>query len=138
MQDTMLVMWRKFDQFKPGTHFSAWGMQIARFNLTKYYRQISSEVVRFDDAAMARILEQQDLFEPVREHYLEALELCLKGLQAGNREMLSLRYNENMKMTEIADKIGKPLQAIYKRFSRIHHALYECIERKLRAEGRAP
>jgi RNA polymerase sigma-70 factor (ECF subfamily) len=137
MQDTMLVMWRKFDQFEPGTHFAAWGMQIARYNIATYYRKAESGIMRFDDAALQHILEQQEQFEPVKDQYLEAMEGCLKQLQAESREMLSLRYNENMKISEIAEKIGRPLQAIYKRFSRIHHALYECIERTLRAEGGA-
>jgi len=29
-QETMLVMWEKYREFKPGTNFAAWGIQIAR------------------------------------------------------------------------------------------------------------
>ena len=134
MQDTMLVMWRKFDQFEQGTNFAAWGMKIARFNIAKFFRTNPSAVVRFEDQALEHILEQEANFEPVENRYLEALESCVRKLQSNNREILSLRYNDNMKIAEIADKIGKPLQTMYKNFSRIHHSLYECIERTLRAE----
>lgn len=135
MQDTMLVMWRKFGQFIEGTNFAAWGTQIARFNITKYYRTAQPGVVRFDDEALGNILEQEAEFGLSEDRYLEALETCVRKLQAGSREILSLRYTENMKITDIAEKIGKPLQTIYKNFSRIHHSLYECIERRLRSEG---
>jgi RNA polymerase sigma-70 factor (ECF subfamily) len=137
MQDTMLVMWRKFDQFEEGTNFAAWGTQIARFNITKYYRSSNVVGIRFDDTALNQILEQKAGFEPVENRYLEALEGCVRQLQGASRDLLSLRYNDNMRITDIAVKIGKPLNAIYKHFSRIHHSLYECIERKLKAEGHA-
>ena len=36
LQETNLVLWRKFDQYLPGTNFFAWACQITRYEVLKY------------------------------------------------------------------------------------------------------
>ena len=133
MQDAMLVMWRKFDQFEIGTSFAAWGMQISRFIVYKFYREKNkSIVVNFNSDAMNNILKNQYIFEEDDNLYLESLQDCFDKLHSNHKELISLRYENNMKITDIALKIGKTFQATYKIMSRIHHVLYHCIERNVR------
>ena len=38
MQETATWMWENIDQFTPGTHFGAWGVQVARFKILNLNR----------------------------------------------------------------------------------------------------
>jgi len=62
---------------------------------------------------------------------LEALSNCLDLLPSKSRSLLKLRYFDGLKCAEIATRIGVDLNAVYKRLSRLHHALRECVERKM-------
>ncbi|MCK4998228.1 MAG: sigma-70 family RNA polymerase sigma factor [Anaerohalosphaera sp.] len=131
MQDTMLVMWRKYDQFRPGSNFVAWGMQIARFGVLKYHQKNKPGIVHFDTDAMNNLTKHKMITDSNKELYLEALDECTKGLSDNCKQMIVLRYVENMKVTDIALKMQKSLNSTYKVMSRIHHALLNCIERKM-------
>jgi hypothetical protein len=41
-QEGMTVMWRKFDQFKPGTNLAAWGIEVMRYELNTPMEKIAS------------------------------------------------------------------------------------------------
>ena len=132
MQDTMLVMWRKYDQFEAGSNFAAWGMKIARFGVLKYRRTRKSGIVHFDTDTVENISGHvEGVVGPKERIYLEALEECTKKLPENSRKMVSLRYMEQMKIIDIALKMEKTLNSTYKVMSRIHHALLNCIELKL-------
>ena len=131
VQETMLVMWRKFDQFEPGTHFAAWGMQIAHYCANAYFRKNRPRVVHFDHRAFDNIARHRESFDRHQERYLEALDDCLEQLPANGKKMIALRYVENLKVTEIALQLQKTLSSTYKVMSRIHHRLLHCIEHKV-------
>jgi RNA polymerase sigma-70 factor (ECF subfamily) len=131
MQDTMLVMWRKFDQYRAGSSFTAWGMQIARFNVLHYRRKHKSGAVCFDSQTIDNITRHETSKGSDDRAYQEALRRCMERLPDKSRDIVSLRYVENMKVVDIALRMGKTVQAAYKMMSRIHHALLNCIENKL-------
>ena len=64
---------------------------------------------------------------------LEALSHCLDGLPDKSRSLLNLRYFEGFNCSEIAAHIGIDLNAVYKRLSRLHLSLRQCVERKMTA-----
>lgn len=53
------------------------------------------------------------------------------------RHLLRLRYYEGYSCEQAADRLGIGLNAIYKRLSRLHQSLKECIEGKLNAPREA-
>ena len=61
----------------------------------------------------------------------QALRDCLNELPAKSRELLKLRYFDGQRCKEVATVLGTKLDAVYKRLSRLHHALKDCIETKL-------
>lgn len=68
---------------------------------------------------------------------IEALQDCLAGASESSRLLLRLRYYEGYSCEEAADQMGLGLNAIYKRLSRLHQSLKECIEGKLDAPREA-
>lgn len=134
MQDTMLVMWKKFDQYKPDTNFAAWGMQIGRYAVMQFQRKVRSGIVRFDSKALENIIKNKNILADKEDSYSEALEDCIKQLKKTSKRIISLRYVDNMKIIDIASLIGKTLNSTYQSVSRIHHSLLHCVEQKLEQE----
>ncbi len=134
MQDTMLVMWKKFDQYEAGTNFAAWGMQIGRFAVMQFQRKVQSGIVCFDSNALEKIIEHEEVLREKEDAYSEALEECVKHLKEKSKRIISLRYVDNMKIVDIALKIEKTLNSTYQAMSRIHQSLLKCVMQRLRQE----
>ena len=62
---------------------------------------------------------------------LEALQLCLSMVSGDARSMLNLRYVDNLDCDAIAGQMHLSLAAVYKRLSRLHRNLNDCVERRL-------
>ncbi len=89
------------------------------------------------DAAILEIMErewQSNSSQPVAEK-IEALQDCLKSAPEASRRLLKLRYFDGCSCEEVAEQMGMGLNAIYKRVSRLHESLRDCIEGKLGKTG---
>lgn len=62
---------------------------------------------------------------------IEALKECLAAAPESARRLLKLRYFDGHSCEEVAEQMGLGLNAVYKRVSRLHESLKDCIERKL-------
>ena len=62
---------------------------------------------------------------------VEALQDCLAAAPESARRLLKLRYFDGYSCEEVAEQMGLGLNAIYKRVSRLHESLKDCIEGKL-------
>ena len=71
LQETNLVLWRKFDEFEPGTHFDHWACRIAYFEALKFReKQVPAERLFSQEfvECLARESEQTwDLLDARRE-----------------------------------------------------------------------
>ena len=63
----------------------------------------------------------------------EALERCLEGLPPKSRPLLALRYEQGLKLGQIAQRIGASLDAVHKALFRLRDRLQECVEQRLAA-----
>jgi len=63
---------------------------------------------------------------------IDALRECLAAAPQSARRLLRLRYFDGYSCEEVAEQLGIGLNAIYKRISRLHESLRECIEGRLR------
>ena len=62
---------------------------------------------------------------------IDALRECLAAAPQSARQLLRLRYFEGYSCEEVAGHLGIGLNAIYKRLSRLHESLRQCVEGKL-------
>jgi len=85
------------------------------------------------DSEILDLLEQDWLRESAHhgEVRMEALRACLSALPEKSSLLLRLRYFEGNSCGEVARKLGMGLNTIYKRLSRLHQGLRECIELRL-------
>ena len=130
LQEVITLMWRKFDKFEPGTDFLAWALGVARFKIMEH-RRSSKTTVQFNDDVIQTI-ETEGVFEITqRNDRNDALRDCLNKLSQNDRMLISLKYNEEIPVKEIALRINWSVIAVYRTLARIHENLLVCIRRTL-------
>ncbi len=136
MQQTITAMWRMFDRFEAGTNFLAWGMQIARFRVLKFRQQQKKAAIRFEDAVFEKLADLPVDQHSTQQDKIDAVQGCLKKLSANDKELIQMRYDQSIAIKEIAIRLNRSVQGMYKVMARIHTQLQECIAKKLVVEER--
>ena len=130
-QETALLMWDKFDEFKTGTSFVAWGIQIARYKILSYYKS-KKNTKQFDNALLDTISERYQQRAGEIEMRLGALEDCLNKLDIRDRELLRFHYEQGLKITQLKNVVGSSVHVLYRAMARIHDLLLQCVNRTIR------
>ena len=134
LQQTSLILWRKFDQYEEGTNFRSWSFKIARYEILNFLKkQRRSRLVFCDET-----LELLAVDEPEEEDYLEeqrhALAECLEKLKPDQRALLRECYEDGNTMKEVARVQRRSLDALYKSIQRLRASLLKCVERVVAKE----
>ena len=110
----------------------SWAFITARREGIDWLRRHRREAAGFDREIL-ELMEQGWLAETADRgnSRMQALRECLDAMPEKSRKLLRLRYVEGYRCTEIAEKLETGLHAIYKRLSRLHHGLRNCIELRL-------
>lgn len=133
LQETNLVIWRKADQFEPGTNFIAWAFKIARLQLMAYRQKIARDRLVFDDSLlldMADIFDEDDAFDARQD----ALAQCIEEIAPNHRNLIRIRYTDGLSVKEIASQLDKSANAVAKVLHRTRLALMKCIDQRLSEE----
>jgi RNA polymerase sigma-70 factor, ECF subfamily len=134
-QDTLTVMWDKFDRFREGEDFGAWGIGIA-YNMVRNYRRKRAKSHLHLDEDIEILLEQEARQSIGNlECHVEAMRTCINHLSPQDRSVLQLRYENNYPAKTIAEKIGSSVKAIYSRLARVNDLLMRCILKTLTEQG---
>ena len=135
LQETSVVLWRKYSEYRTDASFTAWAFSVAR-NVARNHRAKQHRCrVKFDDQLLdvvaddaASVCENLDLDRA-------ALFDCVAALAPPDRELLKRRYEPGATIRSVAAAVGRPVEGMYKAMRRIHQSLFECVHRKLSAEG---
>ena len=137
LQETNVVLWRKFDDYQPGSDFACWACQIAHFEVLKLRDKKARSERLFSDQFIDSLAEQSrqsmDQLEPRRE----ALARCLGKLSGQDRELVARRYQGRATTRSVAEALGRSIQGTRRALHRIRMALLACVERTLAAEEHA-
>jgi RNA polymerase sigma-70 factor (ECF subfamily) len=137
LQDTLTEMWNKFDEYKEGTNFKAWGISIARFKVLSHQAKYQKFKFHFHSDTI-KLLEKEshvELDEKHLENQKDILKGCLKKLSSKEREYLGFRYEQQLTFEGIADRFGVSMQAAFKAISIIHARLLKCVHLGMESEG---
>ncbi len=135
MQDTVSLMWEKFDTFKPDTDFAVWGMKIARNLVMNFRRKKQNKQLQLSQEALSQIMTFANEIDNESEDRQRALGKCLQKLPVLDQKLVSLRYEEDNTMRRVAELTGRSRDGIYQTMSRIHRVLQICINRTLSTWG---
>lgn len=135
LQDSASIMFAKIDQFRKGTNFRAWAYAIVRNEILRYFSKAKKRPLSLTEEAYEDIEHLATDDSEVPSVQLRALLMCLEGLGDKARDMIMMRYRDNMQVKGIADELGRPANSVYVTLSRIRKTLQECISRADTAEG---
>ena len=134
LQQTNLVLWRKFDQYEPGTEFARWACRIAYYEVLKFRERRAREARLFSSEFVETLAVESQSSMDLWDARREALVRCLKKLTESDRQLVLRRYQENATTRTVAEALGRSIQGARKSLHRIRMALLACIERTLAAE----
>jgi RNA polymerase sigma-70 factor, ECF subfamily len=127
-QNTCVLLWNKFGEFRPGTNFNAWASRIAYYEVLNLLKQKRRSPQLSAEAIELLAVEATALSDRSGER-TEALAECLSRLTTADREIIQDRYFYQHPPKKIASLRSRSLNSVYRALSRIHHVLLECVER---------
>jgi|694.fasta_scaffold87310_2 RNA polymerase sigma-70 factor (ECF subfamily) len=137
-QETALVLFRRFPEYDGSRPFLAWALGVARFQVRGHHRDAARSRVCFDTELLDRFTELWAETATGASERSAALEVCLERLSSDSRQMVRLRYFEQLHSGEIAVRIGSSATAVRMALQRIREQLRACVEARLRIDGRLP
>lgn len=137
VQRTAIAIWRKFDQFDPGTEFIKWACVVARFEALAYRRKMARDRLVFREDVLELMAEEAAEESTGRGAQHQALESCLLSLPEKQRKFVMLAYTPGVNVKEMAEEAGSTAAAFYMRLKRLRRQLMKCIESKTLNPGEA-
>lgn len=140
LQETNLILWRKFPQWERGTNFYAWASRIVYYEVLKYRERQARDAIILEQHVIEQLAaEATDMVEQL-DRRRSALLHCLSKLRPVDQELVQRRYAPGATGKSVAAALGRPANSVSKSLGRIRRALWECINRRLAlgdAEGGA-
>jgi RNA polymerase sigma-70 factor, ECF subfamily len=137
LQETKILLWKKSNQYQPGTDFTRWACGIAHFEVLKV-RARRSRAARFFSEGFVELLAAESQKSPdVLEARRQALAGCLAKLSDTERQLILSRYEPGATTRSVAGALGRSVQGTRKALHRIREALAACVRRTLSREGDA-
>lgn len=137
LQQTAMVLWRKFDQYDPDTEFMKWACVVARFEALAYRRKMARDRLVFREDILSIMADEGvgEIEEGKAGH--DALMECLSEMPEKQKQFVLLAYTPGVKVKEMAEEAGSSAAAFYMKLKRLRHRLMECVEGKSAEEARS-
>ena len=142
LQEVAVILWKKHDSGWGPEDFRRYAFRCADIEARSYRRKchrlgkrilyLAPDVVE----SLGNEAQEQIALDPVpSRRRLDALQLCLDGLDPLQRELLDARYEKDgagKSVADIAKERDCKMEALYKRLERIRTSLQNCILKRLK------
>jgi RNA polymerase sigma-70 factor, ECF subfamily len=138
LQEALLVVFRKFDQYQEGSSMLAWCRAIVRIEVLRakqrHQRERTLAEHLLDDAIDAAF----DEFQTAQRHdeaesWREALRGCLERVPQRGQSVLRERFVDESSYQQIGERLGMTIEAVRKALFRLKKQVRSCVETSLRA-----
>lgn len=133
LQETAFAVFDSIDSYNADRPFNAWAIGVARNQVGLYLRRIKRDRHVFGESTIACLEAAFNKKTPSAK--LDYLPQCMQQLETRAREMCDLRYQEDLKPSTIAEKLGMNANSVSKALQRIREQLRQCIDSKAAIEG---
>ena len=133
-QDMLARVFENEDIFEGPQHLRDWSWKVLRNRCYELIRQRKYHATLLDESILDLVdaeLEHRDTGDVSLR--ADALRNCLDGLTDKARETIRMRYFEGLRGIEVAEKLGRKPEAVYKALQRTYDALAQCIQKQLAA-----
>lgn len=135
LQETNLVLWRKNEDFTPGTPFMAWACKTAYFQVLAYRRDRMRDKHVFGEDLLRDLAERSSGVIEGFDRRRLALSRCMEKLSPRQQSLIRSRYMDRCSVTQIAERAAVSAPSIVMALHRTRQKLMECIERSLGGEA---
>jgi RNA polymerase sigma-70 factor (ECF subfamily) len=137
VQEAMLVVVKKFDQFTEGTSMLAWCRSIVRLEVLRMKQQRQRErslAERLLDDAIDGAFEEFQTAQSAddAESWRQALGRCLERVPERGSSVLKARFVDELSYQQISERVGMTLEAVRKALFRLKKQVRSCVETDLR------
>ncbi|MDF1756667.1 MAG: sigma-70 family RNA polymerase sigma factor [Verrucomicrobiales bacterium] len=135
-QDMLKKVFENQDDFEGPKHLRDWSWKVLRNRCYELVRINKTRTALLEDAVLDLVdseLESRDTGK--QDERADALRACLDSLTENSRNIVQMRFFEGLPGKEVAAKLGRKPDAIYKNLQRIYSTLGECIRRQLNEQG---
>ncbi len=138
LQEALLVVFKKYDQFQEGTSMLAWCRSIVRIEVLRtkqrYLRERTLAERLLDDAIDAAFDEfQTQRRSDDAESWREALRGCLERVPTRGQGVLRARFADELSYQQIGERLGMTIEAVRKALFRVKKQVRSCVETRLGA-----
>ena len=133
-QETMLVAWRRLNEYDRSRPFGPWVRGIAARLIMAHFRKAKSDIM-ITGCEMLEYLSRQ--IEHIHERpgdtwqqKIDALQHCIEALPDNYRKVVELRYFKHQPASRISEITTVSLEAVRKRLQRARAQLLDCLRRK--------
>lgn len=135
VQETALALLRKFVEWDPAREFLPWALGMAKYAILAHRRDSARCRVMFDDEVLHAITETWSTVATEISDEQAALHTCLDKLAPHARDVVRLRYEEDLDASRIAQKLHSTAGAVRVALMRIREQLRLCVQNQLSLEG---
>lgn len=138
LQNTLSILWKKFDRFDPETDFVAYANAIAKYEIMNYFRKSKkNQKLHFDETLHKIIEEESESTSHLFNQRRDAMKECFKEFTAKDKQLIKMRYEQDLSFSKIGKRLCISSPAALKKISNIHSRLIRCIRLRLAFEGTA-
>lgn len=134
LQETSVILWKKWPQFDPSREFLPWACGIARFEVFRHLRSkpkglhLSQEVLN----QIADLATEQSSSDSQQIDAIDALKACVNELPSKDVSLLGMRYQRDIAVVDIAAEMGLAKSTVFDLLRQIRLRLQRCVQRRLR------
>jgi len=131
LQDSSIAMWRRFSEYDPERPFTNWALGFVRMEVRRFLRR-SGRRAQLTERAGELLLQDEQQHATELDQRERFLKHCFNALPAHHRQLLNGYYHDEYPVSELSQRTGRSVDAVYKMLQRIRQALHQCIESKMR------
>ena len=133
-QETMLVAWRRLNEYNRSCPFGPWIRGIAAKLIIAHFRKAKSDIMVTGCETLEYLSRQIEHIHErpgdTWEQKIDALKHCIEALPDNYREMIELRYFKYQSVLRISEVTKISMVAVRKRLQRARAQLLDCLRRK--------
>jgi RNA polymerase sigma-70 factor (ECF subfamily) len=135
LQEVAAEIARRFDDYDQTRPFLPWALWVAKIKIADFYRVRERRPVKFVGESLDALSEACDRIQETLSDEKWALEKCLSNLTGRSRELLQLRYFDDLSPQEIGERLNLPPGNVRTALSRVRTALTSCVKATLAGEA---
>ncbi|HWL09593.1 MAG TPA: sigma-70 family RNA polymerase sigma factor [Planctomicrobium sp.] len=134
LQRTATSLWEKWSEYDSSREFFPWAVRFTYFEILNYRKELARERLIFDVDVLESLKSSQQPLETRLDQQREALQECLKQLDAVGVSLLRRRYCDAESITSLASESGKTVKSLYRKLDRIRELISRCVHQRLARE----